>query len=300
MADDRQFWSVRRLRAAYWVGHVLGTEGERLESARSSWLALPLAGEVDVRDLLAAEDGLLQSGLLRLEGDLLRPSSQLSEVCQVFTDDTDELILGLVFEKCEPLWLETASGGGDQIAPELIPAEAASVLENVIPDAKKREAFLLARARKVNSQLRESMGAEGEEFVEEECRKELLELGEEELASRVKRVSLISDELGYDITSPRTDSSSRRLEVKTTRSLASTVAVVVTRNEVSVGLADPDWFLVVVHLDRDDVAHIIGHLTASSFEHSLPADCDASGRWQTARIKILVGDLRPGLPPANL
>jgi hypothetical protein len=90
----------------------------------------------------------------------------------------------------------------------------------------------------------------------------------------------------------------RRLEVKSTRSAGATVRLFVTRNEITVGLADPDWFLVVARRDIDGAWTVLGHAAAPSLQPLLPADRDSRGRWQTAALLLAVEDLEPGLPPA--
>jgi hypothetical protein len=56
-----------------------------------------------------------------------------------------------------------------------------------------------------------------EAHVTKACRAQLSGAGRDDLAALVRRVSLTSDQLGYDVTAPRLDGSTRRLEVKGTR-----------------------------------------------------------------------------------
>lgn len=303
MADDPIVWSRRLVRAAFWVAHVLGSDGEHPEVAHASWIDLPLAGRVDLPELHAAEHGLLAAGLIRKNAATgrLQADPRLQAASAHPHAGVDELLLSLVLEATAPLWLRTATGdGSDHVVEELIPDEAAAGLAAVIPDPARREAFLLACARKVDTQGREELGAEGEMFVVNACRVQLVELARPELVPHVQHVSLVSDELGYDIIAPRTNETSRRLEVKTTRSQATTsVTIFITRNEVKVGLADPDWFLVVVRVPHNAGAGVIGHLSAAALQPVLPEDRDSRGRWQTARVRLPIASMHPGLPPAG-
>jgi hypothetical protein len=130
------------------------------------------------------------------------------------------------------------------------------------------------------------------------CREELRGLGEHWAAERVRSVSEISDELGYDVVAPRLDGRLRRLEVKTTRSAAEIATVFVTRNELETGVADPNWQLVVVRSHRDRGHTILGHVGGEELAASMPEDRGEVGRWQVARVRMRVADLAPGLPPA--
>jgi hypothetical protein len=286
------------LRAAFWVGHVLGQHGEREDVAHESWMDLPLAGDVDLAELRAAEHALLGLGLVRRTGSRLVADARLRVACTEWQADTPELILTLALETARPLWLRAATREGELLMPELVPDGAATALATVLPDPARREAFLLARARSVDVTERLELGAAGEEFVEAACRAELVEAGHHALAAAVRRVSVLSDELGYDITAPRVDGAIRRLEVKATRSAGPEIVVIVTRNELTVGLRDPDWFLVAVRVDRNGQHELVGHTAAAPLKTLLPEDRHARGRWQATRLRLSVATLSPGLPPA--
>jgi Domain of unknown function (DUF3883) len=297
--DESFGWSRRRLRAAFWVAHVLGPEGEQEDVAHASWIDLPLGGEVDLAELRVAEGALIAAGLVRRRGSHLCSTPQLYAACAELSSETEELLLTVILEESRPLWLLTAAGEGDRLATELVPEEAAAVLAAAIPDPVRREAFLLARARSVDTNAREELGAQGEEAVVTACRGELTALGAHDQVGQVRRVSLVSDELGYDVTAPRIDGSMRRLEVKATRSASGNVNVVVTRNELTVGLSDPDWFLVLVRVDREGKHEVIGYSAGGDLEPLLPADRHGRGRWQAARLRLAVSAMEPGLPSAS-
>jgi hypothetical protein len=298
MSDESVLWSRRQLRAGYWVARVLGAKGERRDVAHASWTALPLAGEVDLDELAVAEAGLLDAGLLRAEGERLRADERLHAVCAGAGPIPFELLLGLILEASPPLWLLTAVGDEGQLAVELVPDDVVTAMATVIEDPARREAFLLERGLTVDASRRAELGEAGEEAVVSACRKQLLDLGAEAAAAAVRRVSLVSDELGFDVVAPRLDGSVRRLEVKATRSTAAAVRVTVTRHEVDTGRKDPDWRLVVARVGRDEEPAILGHMAATSLEPLLPEDSHDAGRWQAARLRLAVAGLVPGLPSA--
>src|SRR5580658_2690147 len=208
-------WTPRLLRAAYWVGYVLGDIGADESTARESWTNLPLGGRVDLVEMREAFAALVDNGLIIKMGGMLVPSDRLVAACSAPSGEASEIMLALIVEAERPLWLTTSTSDGQVLLRELIPDDALRTLESVIPDAARREAFLLARARVVEAEVLKALGQCGEIFVADCCRRELKEAGRPELAERVSRVSKVSDELGYDITAPRLDGSTRRLEVKT-------------------------------------------------------------------------------------
>jgi hypothetical protein len=291
-------WSRRLLRAAYWVTRVLGPSGGNPSQARAQWFSLPLAGEVDLDELKVAEVGLREAGLLRFLGNLLIPAPALSSLCQAPGPVPFELLLGLILEAASPLWLLTATTSGEHLATELVPEEVEDALASVIEDPARREAFLLARARTVEAKELNAIGAAGEEAIVNACRAELKELGDEEAAHQVRRVSEISDELGFDVVAPRIDGSVRRLEVKATRSAALEATVFLSRNEFETGRFDPDWWLVVVRVMREGDHSILGHVGAVDLVGLMPVDRHDAGRWQVARVRLPLTSLAVGLPPA--
>lgn len=291
-------WTRRLLRAAYWVTRVLGSTGKEPAEARDLWTSLPLAGEVDLVELRAAEEGLRGARLLSLDDGRLVPAGALYQACASPGPVPLELLLGVVLEAAPPLWLLTAGTNGETLAEELVPDEVSDAVAAVIEDPARREAFLLARAQTVDAAERAAIGAAGEQAVVDTCQKELRALCAEEVADQVLRVSKISDELGYDVVAPRIDGSVRRLEVKTTRSTAPEVAVFLSRNEFETGRVDPDWWLVVVRAERDGKHSMLGHVSAPALAELLPTDRHEFGRWQVARVRLAAKDLVAGLPPA--
>jgi len=298
MPAEQVLWSRRLLRAAYWATRVLGASGERREVARASWAKLPLGGQVDFDELYLAEEGLLEAGLLGVQGGCLVPAAALAQACSGSQSIPFEELLALILEASRPLWLMTAAGDGGRLATELVPDDVVAALKTVIADPARREAFLLARARKVDADRRVELGDAGEDAVASACCQQLIEGGAAAAAAQVRRVSLISDELGYDVVAPRLDGSLRRLEVKATRSSATTVTIIVTRNEIETGRADPDWSVVVVRVPPDGESTILGHAAASALEPLLAADRHELGRWLQVALRLNIDRLEPGLPAA--
>lgn len=291
--------SRRELTAAYWTGRVLTAEGLRADDRHASYRTLPIGGRVDFADLDAAEGLLQHAGLAHHDVDLdrLMPSSTLQRICALHEPVALEPLLAAILEHETPLWLLAATGG-NELRGDLVPDGAGHVLDDLFLDADRREAFLLARGRKVEADQRAAIGALGERAVVAAATTDLVALGQPDLAAQVRQVSTVSDELGYDVTAPRIDGSTRRLEVKTTQAATTTVSVFLSRNEASVGLADPDWHLVVCALQEGTDVAILGWVCARDIADRFPSNTHQDGAWESARIRIPTTSLTTGLPPA--
>lgn len=300
MSNDSFVWSRRRLRAAVWILRLVHPTSAEISVLRRSWRVLPVAGEVDIEEFEDAVRGLHNCNFLCTTNGLVSLSGAAKTIARSLKDLSEELLFDLIIEAKPPVWLQTATNDGeaDFIAPELIPDDVAQGLQTIMPDPLLREAYLLARARRVAASVLMELGDAAENTAVGELSGQLCKLGYELLAAQVNRVSLISDELGYDITAPRIDGSSRRIEVKGVRASSRTVSVVVSANEMLVGRADPDWYLLVVQVSEQGGGGVVGWIDGRQLQPLLPVNQHSRGRWSSARLRIPVGDLVEGLPPA--
>lgn len=288
--------SRRELTAAYWAGRILNAAALSREDVRASYGTLPLGGRLDFDDLGAAQELLETLGLVVVEGGKLAQTTELAAICELDEDAALQPLLAVVLEIAPPLWL-TAATGGTQLRADLIPDGAETALSGVLADPAAREAFLLARGRKVEADERAAIGNLGEEAVVIAARTELTSLGQPALAARVRQVSTVSDELGYDVTAPRLDGTVRRMEVKTTRLAGTAITIFLSRNEAAVGAADPMWSLVISELDATGGATVVGWLPAAAISPVLPVNPHPDGSWESARVRVLTSALTAGLPP---
>jgi hypothetical protein len=257
---------------------------------------VPSGGLYRLEDLVAGEELLVASGLLREHEGFLFPGDGLTALAASADRDGCEALVVVLLDRRRPLWLSAATSDGI-LADELIPDEQQRILADVL-DPAAREQLLLQVGRRFSDDERSATGALVEEYVVSVCRQQLRDLGEHDLAGQVQRVSLVSDELGYDVTAPRADRSTRRLECKGTRRGGTSVTFYLSRNEAERGLADPDWSLVLCRLLEDDSVQLLGHLLGSDLSSLLPSDPCPRARWQSARIEVGVTDCRRGLAPA--
>jgi hypothetical protein len=203
--------------------------------------------------------------------------------------DAQELLLARALETTKPDWIQEST---------IPPSEVMSLIKGLVPDPDRREAFLLSIGGRYSSAATSALGARGEEEVLARARQELSDLRRPDLASRVQRVSLVTDRLGYDVVAPKLDQRMRRLEVKTTaRTSAATFTFYASRNEIEAGRRDPGWALVFCRLGPDNKVDIAGWCRAGAIEPYLPTD-SPGGSWREAELVITQTLLFPGVPPA--
>jgi len=288
--------TAHMLGAAIRAAGTLDATGTPIDTARDSYLRLPTGGLYCLEDLIAGEELLVQAGLVSHDGNALRPSQRLQLMLNLREEDASEVLLSMVLSAHPPLWVYAALRE-DQVFPELIPDADRDALTDTISDSGRREALLLALARRYERDVETELGELGEELVVAECRAQLVTAGRRDLAERVQRVSLISDQLGYDVVAPTLAGGTRRMEVKTTASSSEVIRVYLSRNEAEVGLRDPSWALVVCRPSSQDCLCIAGWRWGNALEPLLPVDKDPRATWASAAVSLQPGFLTLGLPP---
>ena len=288
--------TAHMLGAAMKAAGTLDATGTPMDVARDSYLRLPTGGLYCFEDLIVGEQLLIQTGLVRHADNLLYPSQRLQCILSLREEDASEILLSVALSVRPPLWLYAALPE-DEVFPELVPDADRNALRDTIPDPKRREALLLALARRYEPNAGTELGELGEELVVAECRAQLEAAGRRDLAERVQRVSLISDQLGYDVVAPTLAGGSRRMEVKTTASSSKMIRVYLSRNEAEVGLRDPTWALVVCRADSQDCLCIAGWRRGNELGPLLPVDKDRRATWASAVVSLQPGFLAVGLPP---
>ena len=230
----------------------------------------------------------MDCGLLQERADILYPTSELADLAAL---DQDEAVATL---------FARAAVVGAEREPDLVVRqrdEALALLaDDLLSRPEQREALLLALGRQFDEMERRELGVRGEEFVVQQARAELEALGRHDLAAAVRRVSAVSDQLGYDVVAP-TLIATRRLEVKTMgRREPGLMRFFLSRNEFEVGLRDPAWALVACEVSGEKELSLLGWCRAAAVEPYVPID-SVGGRWAAAEIEVSVALLLPGLPP---
>ena len=229
-----------------------------------------------------------------MDGFLLSASKRSQMLPDDEAEVARELVRAMVLD-APPAWLGAVAVRGE-IRPEFLPTEADTVLESMF-SSEERDALLLAAAEKYDDSAQRALGEAAEESVVTACRALLAERGRGDLARKVRRVSLISDSVGYDIQSPDLSGSECRLEVKCFRGRHPRFYI--TRNEFEVGLRLPRWYLVLCRAGPNSFPSVVGWTTLTPLVGKMPSDLDKSARWQSAKVQCSESELRPGLPIAN-
>jgi len=279
------------------AARVLDDHGSTTAALLVSYDKVITGGLYRTQDLRSGHLLLQRARLTRLAPDgRYVPVPQLRDLCGLPDDVAAELLLHELLLQEPPLWLYAAVVG-DEVHWENVPDADQRALRQLLADAARREALLLTLGRTLDIALLTEIGGLGEEHVVAACQLHLQDRGRPDLAADVHRVSLRSDELGYDVTSPDTTGRRHRLEVKTT-SLADggRVEFLLSRNEATVSQRDPAWSLVAVRRDRDGTLELIGWCRAVALLPLLPHDLSPDGRWASVRLSVPTEAFSVGLP----
>ena len=286
-----QFPSLYQLRVAAQVLTIVGKETPRHSEVSESYPAIASGGLFTTSQFAAAEDWLVELGMLVREGETLRAvvGMELGEHAEV---DVLRGILRFHILAHPPAWLGASFVDG-VFRTELFPGQASDVLEEIF-DQEEREALLTASMIKYDEARRQILGDLGERCVVGACRSFHCDRNRRDLADQVRRVSEISDAYGYDVESPNDKGEMSLLEVKCYS--GPIPRVFITRHEYEVGVKQENWFLVVCQAVSDDEAEIIGWTDARALRWRVPREVESSAEWHVVRMQFETGQLNPGLP----
>ncbi len=277
------------LEAAIRLWEVLSRGGpsNRVE-LRQAFRLLPSDGLFAAHDFAVGELILMRTGLARYVGGNveIRPDTP--------GPPTPEQLLASFLRQVTPPWLTTVTHGM-AVMDHLMPEGAQRAVASTIRDPERRELFLLALRTSLDEKDDKEVGLKGELAVVNACKEALAHAGRSDLVSMVRHVSLESDLLGYDVVSPSTDGTVRRLEVKTTRAGGPEVSFFFSRGQAMAASRDPSWRLVICKVRHDETS-VWGWLPGAELLSLLPLDKEPHGIWLKSRIRILRTALRPGLP----
>lgn len=279
------------LKSAARVLTIVGLETHSDTDIRASYRSTVSGGLLSSDGLRKAERWLADHGWLTRDGEVLIPSDR----CRALPNDEEDVARELVrttILDVTPTWLGVVVARGE-VRAELLPEQVAAVLMDTF-DAEERDAILRAAAAKYDDAALRAIGDAGEEAVVIASQAFLEAEGRPDLAGRVRRVSLISDALGYDVTTPDLAGRECRIEVKCYRGRYPRFYI--TRNEFEVGLRLPGWYLVLCRFVPDSAPRIVGWMTLAPLIGKVPVETDGSVTWQLVRVRLRESDLRPGLP----
>jgi hypothetical protein len=269
--------------AALHVASILDPRGSRVGDAFESYWHHATGGSFAPGDLKRGEALLIATGLVIERDGVLYPIEEMKQLLDGSAEDASALLAERVL-------------ASEAVGPATVQETELAAL---VPDPDRREELLLALRRTFDDTARRALGAAGEELVLAAARQELAGLGYAQLAREVRRVSLLSDQLGYDISAPRVSGPRRLLEVKATSVETNPLTFHLSRNEAETAAKFSDWFLVVCLVEEVDAptGRILGWVRPDDIDHRLPADTEG-GRWEQATLTMPLSELTPGLPRA--
>lgn len=274
------------LAVALKTARCLHVENQSLELFRGALVHLPSDGLYTLDNLLEAEELLVRACVAERDGTSIKLIAPIPP--------SIELLASRYLEHSPPAWLGAATKSGD-IDYTMVPTEDARILADVLGDPDRRDCLLLAIGRKFDDRYRQQLGREGEEAVVVACRRHLQAAGASELADEVMQVSLISDQLGYDVRTPTLAGGVLRLEVKTEATANEDPRFYLSRNEWETGIRDAVWRLVVCRREPSGDIIVTGWVDAESLRTHIPPDTGAA-KWQSIVIVLPSAEINPGLP----
>ena len=270
------------------VGRARHTDADLVASYRIT----PSGGLLSSNGLVIAQEWLTDHGWLARDGATLWASAR----SQALANDDEvevarDLVRATILDSAPP-WLSASAARGE-VRREFLPEDAERLFAEMFDD-EDRDAILLAAASKYDDEVLREIGEAGEEAVLEACRRFLEGQGRPDLAREARRVSLISDAMGWDISVPNLAGQVCRLEVKCYRGRDPTVYL--TRHEFNVGLRRSRWYLVLCRSTGVSAPEVVGWTTLAPLIPRMPVDIARSAEWQVAKVCITESELRPSLP----
>lgn len=193
-------------------------------------------------------------------------------------------VLGAILEKAAPPWVQDAD---DLVrSPDELPTDIVSAGEALGLDPSAVYVQLVSSWGKVDTAIRERVGAAGEAA--------LVELLRENSAGGVDHVSTWSDGFGYDIAFSQ-GSTAAHLEVKSTTRVGRFTAYL-SRHEYDVMLRDPCWVLVAVRLTADLGIAGVGCVGSEWIAANVPRDDGLFGHWASVKLEVPADVIANGIP----
>jgi hypothetical protein len=284
------FPSLHVLRATLHVAAIVDRCGSRAVDAEESYWHHATGGTFSPPDLQLGEDFLCAVGLLVDVNGTLMPTASLRDL---LAETVDNALAALCVHALDTSQVTLKD-------PRQLSNHLREGICKLVPDAARREELLLAVNHKFSDAHRRVVGEIGEELVVTAAREELLAHSRPDLARTVRRVSLMSDQLGYDVTALRIAGPQRLLEVKATtidNPTAENILVHLSRNEADTGATLSGWALVVCVVEdiEERRGRVLGWCPVSAVACLLPRD-GRTARWEQAAVELPVASLVTGLP----
>lgn len=197
---------------------------------------------------------------------------------------TSHRVLISAIETSDAAWLPNADEFADD--PDLLPDDVVAAAEALGIEQSTAAGYIRSAWGKVDIDLRTRVGSAGE--------RALVDLLRRNSAAMVDHVALWTDGLGYDV-SVRHGSERGHLEVKsTTRQHRLTLHL--SRNEYLVSQRDPEWILIALRLDPENLClRSVATIDSGWLARQMPQDAGDHGSWESCRVDVPTESIVPGL-----
>ena len=254
---------------------VIDSNGSLVDNVNNSYKRLSTNGIFTSNELVIGGRLLIDVGLVVEENNFLH----LSSLAKSLRDGEEKHLKAVIFASAQ----------------RLIENESKFLAKNL--DSVFSPTSNIPKSQTINHAVLEKIGAVGEEIVLQNIRSIFLNKNRSDLARLVKRVSLISDEFGYDIEVVTPGGTNLKIEVKSSVEMPKDkVEFFITRHESVVSCTAQNWYLIfcfVSDVERS-VGEVIGWIDNSTLIKAWPVDSAFSG-WKLAEIfqekSLFNGDL---------
>ena len=254
---------------------VIDSNGSLVDNVNNSYKRLSTNGIFTSNELVIGGRLLIDVGLVVEENNFLH----LSSLAKSLRDGEEKHLKAVIFASAQ----------------RLIENESKFLAKN--SDSVFLPTSNIPKSQTINHAVLEKIGAVGEEIVLQNIRSIFLNKNRSDLARLVKRVSLISDEFGYDIEVVTPGGTSLKIEVKSSVEMPKDkVEFFITRHESVVSCNSQNWYLIfcfVSDVERS-AGEVIGWVDNSTLVKAWPVD-SAFSSWKLAEIfqekSLFNGDL---------
>ena len=254
---------------------VIDSNGSLVDNVNNSYKRLSTNGIYTSNELVIGGRLLIDVGLVVEENNFLH----LSSLAKSLRDGEEKHLKAVIFASAQ----------------RLIENESKFLAKNL--DSVFSPTSNIPKSQTINHAVLEKIGAVGEEIVLQNIRSIFLNKNRSDLARLVKRVSLISDEFGYDIEVVTPGGTSLKIEVKSSVEMPKDkVEFFITRHESVVSCTSQNWYLIfcfVSDVERS-AGEVIGWVDNSTLVKAWPVD-SAFSSWKLAEIfqekSLFNGDL---------
>ena len=254
---------------------VIDSNGSLVDNVNNSYKRLSTNGIFTSNELVIGGRLLIDVGLVVEENNFLH----LSSLAKSLRDGEEKHLKAVIFASAQ----------------RLIENESKFLAKNL--DSVFSPTSNIPKSQTINHAVLEKIGAVGEEIVLQNIRSIFLNKNRSDLARLVKRVSLISDEFGYDIEVVTPGGTNLKIEVKSSVEMPKDkVEFFITRHESVVSCTSQNWYLIfcfVSDVERS-AGEVIGWVDNSTLVKAWPVD-SAFSSWKLAEIfqekSLFNGDL---------